>query len=112
MTGNVAQVFVADRAWDATLRAACRSLRPGGHVVFETRNPDGQAWLAWNREQSYKRTDMPGVGVVESWVEVTAMASSLVTFRWTFAFEADGAVLTSDSTLRFRTQEEIADSML
>jgi len=31
----------------------------------------------------------------------------LVTFRWTFIFVADGSVLTSDSTLRFRERFEI-----
>ena len=31
-----------------------------------------------------------------------------MTFRSTFVFSADGAALTSDSTLRFRTQDEVA----
>jgi hypothetical protein len=34
-----------------------------------------------------------------------------VSFRWSFAFAGDGAVLTSDSTLRFRSREDIADSL-
>ena len=37
MTANVAQVFVSDAEWTATLGAAHRALRPGGHLVFETR---------------------------------------------------------------------------
>ena len=28
-------------------------------------------------------------------------------FRWTYGFEVDGQVLTSDSTLRFREREEV-----
>jgi hypothetical protein len=31
----------------------------------------------------------------------------LVTFRWTWIFASDAAVLTSDSTLRFRSREEL-----
>lgn len=31
----------------------------------------------------------------------------LVTFRWTYIFAADGHVMTSDSTLRFRERNEI-----
>lgn len=30
-----------------------------------------------------------------------------MTFRWTFEFERSGEVLTSESTLRFRSREEI-----
>ena len=36
MTANVAQVFLTDREWSATLRAIRDSLRPGGWLVFET----------------------------------------------------------------------------
>jgi hypothetical protein len=35
----------------------------------------------------------------------------LVSFRWTYGFFADGAVLTSESTLRFRGREEVAASL-
>lgn len=30
-----------------------------------------------------------------------------MTFRWTYVFAADGQVLTSDSTLRFRERQEV-----
>jgi hypothetical protein len=36
----------------------------------------------------------------------------LVTFRNTWVFAADGAVLTSDSTLRFRERSEIEESLV
>lgn len=49
MTGNVAQVFVTDREWGAALRSAYASLRPGGRLVFEIRDPAAQAWLEWDR---------------------------------------------------------------
>ena len=39
MTANVAQVFLTDGEWSATLRAVRGSLRPGGWLVFETRDP-------------------------------------------------------------------------
>ncbi len=35
------------------------------------------------------------------------MSLPLVTFRWTYRFAADGQVLTSDSTLRFRERDEV-----
>ena len=111
MTGNVAQVFVTDREWGAALRSAYASLRPGGRLVFETRDPAAQAWLEWDRAGSLSRAEVPGVGMVESWAEVFAVHADLVSFRSTFVFEADGTTLTSDSTLRFRLREEVADSL-
>lgn len=111
MTGNVAQVFLTDRDWELVLCGAHRALRPGGRLVFETRDPARKAWLEWNRETSRARTAIPGVGDVETWVEVTGVRGDLVSFRSVFVFEADGAVMTSESTLRFRRREEVADSL-
>jgi SAM-dependent methyltransferase len=39
MTGNVAQVFVTDEAWLATLSGIRAAVRPGGCLVFESRVP-------------------------------------------------------------------------
>jgi len=111
MTANVAQVFLTDDAWQSTVRAAHAALRPGGTFVFEVREPTQEAWRAWNREQSYRRVEIAGTGVVETWVELTEVAPPLVSFRWTFVFASDGAVLTSDSTLRFRSRTEVSDSL-
>jgi len=66
MTANVAQVFLTDEEWAATLRAAHAALRPGGRLVFETRDPAAKAWLQWNRERSCQRTVVPGVGGVQA----------------------------------------------
>ncbi|MDH6518163.1 SAM-dependent methyltransferase [Streptomyces sp. SAI-135] len=107
MTANVAQQIVEADAWRETLRCVHAVLRPGGRLVFETRDPARRAWEEWNREASYAVTDVPGAGVVESWVEVTSVEGQLVSFRWTYVFAAEGRVLTSDSTLRFREREEV-----
>jgi SAM-dependent methyltransferase len=107
MTGNVAQAIVDETDWDRTLVDVRAALRPGGHLVFETRDPADEAWLRWNRAETYRSTEIDGVGAVESWVDVTSVNEPLVSFRWTWIFASDGAVLTSDSTLRFRERDEI-----
>jgi len=107
MTGNVAQAIVDETDWDRTLRDVHAVLRPGGYLVFETRDPADNAWQRWNRTESYRVTEIDGVGAVESWVELTHVKEPFVSFRWTWTFASDGAVLTSDSTLRFRDREEI-----
>jgi hypothetical protein len=69
-------------------------------------------WRTWDYEHSYTRTDIPQVGTVEAWTEITDVRDEFVSFRSTFVFEQDGAVLTSDSTLRFRDRDQVADSLL
>ncbi|MER6303985.1 class I SAM-dependent methyltransferase [Kitasatospora sp. NPDC001539] len=111
MTANAAQAVADPGVWRETLCAAYRSLRPGGRLVFETRDPAARAWERWNPEASYRTTVLPGVGAVGSWAEVTGVSGPLVRFRWTYVFAADGQVLTSDSTLRFREREEVESDL-
>ncbi|MFG2885812.1 class I SAM-dependent methyltransferase [Streptomyces sp. NPDC048297] len=112
MTANVAQAVVDPHAWRDTLRGAYEALRPGGRLVFETRDPAARAWEEWTREKTHRVTQIPGVGSVESWVRLIDVSRPLVTFRWTYVFAADGQVLTSDSTLRFREREEVGADLV
>ncbi|ASW56407.1 class I SAM-dependent methyltransferase [Plantactinospora sp. KBS50] len=111
MTANVAQVFLTDEDWTAVLRAAYAALRPGGRLVFETRDPAARAWLEWNHDRSHQRTVVPGVGAVESWVDLLGVHGDLVSFRGSYVFAADGARLTSESTLRFRHRDEVSTGL-
>lgn len=108
MTANVAQAIADPCDWAATLVASHAGLRPGGHLVFETRDPARRAWEQWTREKTCAVTDIPGVGRVEDWNQVTNVDLPLVTFVGTCVFESDGAVLESTSTLRFRDRADVA----
>ena len=112
MTGNVAQAIAFRADWEATLRGVHRALKPGGHLVLETRDPAYQAWQKWTRAESFRSTEIDGVGTVDSWVEVsdidrTEVDGLLVRFRWSFTFVSDSRTLTSDSTLRFRGRDQV-----
>lgn len=111
MTGNVAQVFLTDEDWAATLRGVRDALRPGGRFVFETRDPARRGWEEWTRERTHAVTDIPGVGEVESWSDLVEVKPPYVSFRATYVFGSDGAVLTSDSTLWFRERSEVEESL-
>ncbi len=111
MTANVAQEIVTDEDWEATLRAAFDRLRPGGHLVFETRDPARKVWLGWDREHSYQRFELPGIGVVEQWFELEDVTGGLVTFSGTYVFASDGLRLNPTSALRFRSREEVEASL-
>lgn len=110
MTGNVAQVFLSDEEWGQTLRSIGAALRPGGHLAFETRRREYRAWQEWAADTGPVTLAVPGAGIVEQRREVTQVNLPFVSFRYTYRFD-DGAVITSDSTLRFRSSEEVESSL-
>lgn len=111
MTGNVAQVFLTDAEWTSALADTHRALAAGGVFIFEARNPKSHCWEKWDRSNTHKRVVSPSLGLVESWCDVTDVSLPFVSFQWSFVFEADGAVLTSQSTIRFRTRGETETSL-
>jgi SAM-dependent methyltransferase len=111
MTGNVAQVFLTDDDWNATLQGIQRSLKVHGHLVFETRRPERRAWEDWAVDTAHVVRYVPGIGEVEQRREVTEIALPFVSFRYSYRFARDGVVITSDSTLRFRTRDEVEESL-
>jgi len=111
MTGNVAQVFLTDDEWFATLRGIHGALRPHGWLVFETRVPSRRAWERWTPEFTRTTVDVDEVGVVEAWQELLDVDGELVTFRSMTWFERDDLLIESRSTLRFRERSELDASL-
>lgn len=111
MTGNVAQVFLTDHEWAQTLQGIRAALAPHGNLVFETRRPERRAWEEWAVDFVPVTLDIPGIGAVQRSFEVTHVSLPLVSFRYTYSFLDDGTVITSDSTLRFRTHAEVVQSL-
>jgi SAM-dependent methyltransferase len=110
MTGNVAQVFLDDAEWAATLDAICMALHPGGYLAFESRNPEARAWEQWNREATHAITSTP-FGPIEEWLEVVDDSGGRVRFKGYNVFQDTGEVLVVDSELRFRSVGELTDSL-
>jgi ubiquinone/menaquinone biosynthesis C-methylase UbiE len=90
MTSHVAQVFVEDDAWAETLQYLARALVPGGRLAFDSRDPAARAW--------------------ESWAGVTSIGGGRVSFT-SINELPDGRALAVDSTLRFRTEAELRESL-
>lgn len=114
MTGNVAQVFVTDDDWNRTLIAAADAIRPGGHLVFETRDPANRAWEAWTRDRTTRRIATEH-GPLETWVDLTRVTGGdgdplLVTFDSSIRVGASDG-LRSRSTLRFRPRDDLDRSL-
>jgi hypothetical protein len=55
--------------------------------------------------------ELPQVDTVETWGELVEVNLPFVSFRTTFVFTSDGAVFSSDSTLRFRERAEVIESL-
>ena len=110
MTGNVAQVFLTDEQWSSTLRSIEQLLHDDGHLIFETRVPERRAWESWTREQTHRHVNLTGGRTVETWVELTEVSPPFVSFRHFYRFGEDEHV-TSDSSLRFRTLQEINSTL-
>ena len=79
--------------------------------MFETRDPAQRAWQEWTRENTYQQKSVAGGETVESWSDLIGVELPFVSFRGTYVFGSDGAVLTSDSTLRFRERGELEESL-
>nr|WP_184027501.1 class I SAM-dependent methyltransferase [Deinococcus budaensis] len=111
MTGNVAQVFLEEADWNATLRHLHAALRPGGHLAFESRNPEAREWEGWTREATFERTDSPD-GPLECWLEVVEVEEGRVHFVGHNLFTETGEHLVVNSELRFRSQAELTQSLV
>ena len=110
MTGHVAQVFLEDNAWKGTLRHIHAALKRGGHLAFESRNPTDKVWERWHPDSTWQCLDTP-FGPVESWLEVVHVANGKVSFRGHNIFADTGEEIVVDSTLRFRSQTELMESL-
>ncbi len=103
MTGNVAQVFVADDDWACTLDAVRACLRPGGWFAFETRRPEVRDWENWDVAPTAIR--LPDGATATFARTVLDVALPLVTFE--AMTTVGGETIPSTSTLRFREHAEI-----
>ncbi|MAT97203.1 MAG: hypothetical protein CL608_08675 [Anaerolineaceae bacterium] len=110
MTSNVAQVFLDDAEWATVLHHIHAALRPGGHLAFESRNPDDRGWERWNPETTFARLETPH-GPVESWLEVVGVENGRVHFKGHNVFKKTGEVLVVDSELRYRSHAELTTSL-
>ena len=97
MTGHVAQYFLDDAAWAEAAAHAKRSLRPGGRLAFEVRNPAVEAWRNWatagrNTGQGTVRTEVRCDGDLITHIDT-----------WTWGH----GTWTTTETLRFPSRETV-----
>jgi SAM-dependent methyltransferase len=111
MTGHVAQVFIDEDYWRTTLRRCFDALRSGGHLAFETRDPERRSWRDWTRERTTGSYTTVDGTTFTSWVQITDVTDDLVSFDAHTVFPATGQDIVSASTLRFRSRAAIESAL-
>jgi SAM-dependent methyltransferase len=112
MTGHVAQIIRDETAWAKTLRSIRRALRPGGRVAFETRNPGARPWLGWTPDRSRRRIHDGDHCPIDIWFDALGVEDQLVHYDIHYRFVDSGEELVSSAALRFRSQEDVARTLV
>jgi SAM-dependent methyltransferase len=110
MTGHVAQCFVEDDAWTEVLIELRRALVSGGRLAFDVRDPRARAWERWNPHDSRHVVTLGDGRTVTIWTEVIDVRADRVVFSRHYRF-GHGETLRSESTLRFRSEEGLRESL-
>lgn len=113
MTANVAQVFLTEESWRRTISDAYRALKPGGHFIFDTRNPLAKEWEQWEKDLT------PDIAMcevnkesLEIWTEYEGFIEDVFTFYETVKNATTGEIVIREKMqLKFRSQEEILESL-
>lgn len=118
MTGHVAQFYVDDEYWYSALKYIHKAIRHGGYFVFESRNPDVQPWtnnpahIDWPSQTSPRKVIDPVVGEIKWWMHLLQVRGERVLYENHYLFTNSGEELISVNELRFRTREEITQSLI
>ena len=112
MTANVAQVFITDESWKTVVHDAYRALKPGGHFIFDTRNPNAKAWEEWQKDDSVDQLQDLNTGdTLTLWDEYEGLNGSVFTFYEKVKNERTNLVIEDKVQLIFRSYEEISESL-
>ncbi|WP_244898702.1 class I SAM-dependent methyltransferase [Sporosarcina koreensis] len=113
MTANVAQVFLTDESWQQVLSDVYRALKPGGHLIFDTRNPAAKAWEQWEKDDTpdHAIDDQNGEPLL-IWTDYEGFKGNVYSFYETVVNARTDTVLVREKMqLRFRSYDVIAESL-
>ncbi len=106
LTSHVAQFFVTDDAFATALADLRRALRPGGRLIFDSRDPADRRWERWNPVDSRHDTVLPDGTALTNWSEVTSVVDGAVRLTHHYDFP-DGEHREATATMRFRSEASL-----
>lgn len=114
MTANVAQVFLTDASWQQVLTDTYLALKPGGHFIFDTRNPLAKVWEEWEQDETPDLATDPVSGdSLHVWTDYEGFVDDIYTFYETVQNTKTNEVLVQQKMqLKFRTREVIQNSLI
>lgn len=111
LTGHVAQFFLEDVEWDNALHAIHTATKPGGYLIFESRNPLIEPFTTWPDSANHETIVNTPLGAVEWWCENLVYANRYATYQLHYLFTKTGEEVISTNKLRFRTYDELQTSL-
>jgi 2-polyprenyl-3-methyl-5-hydroxy-6-metoxy-1,4-benzoquinol methylase len=118
MTGHVVQFHLTDIDWNEALDGIYRTLKPGGYLIFESRNPSVHFWEKRKAQASWQSTkENPDItndevfGEVRSWIEFVSFQDNKLEYKIHYFFVETRETVVSHDILKFRTQEELSKSL-
>ena len=106
-------MFLSDESWKQTISDVYRSLKTGGHFIFDTRNPLAKAWEEWEKDTTPDLAkDLMTGDMLEIHTEYEGFTGNIFTFVETVKHANSGEMLIREKMqLRFRKQIEIEESL-
>ncbi|TDR79659.1 class I SAM-dependent methyltransferase [Paludibacterium purpuratum] len=111
MTGHAFQCLLADSEVTRTLNDMRVRLRPGGRILFETRNPAGLPWRHWTPQGSMRRVTLPDGRQLAYWHVLQAHLGQLVYFESHYEVRPGNEHWVCESQLRFMTRQRLAEHL-
>lgn len=113
MTANVAQVFLTEDSWINVVNDVYRALKPGGHFIFDTRNPLAKVWEQLEKDMTPDHAiDLVNGEPLEIWTQYEGFVDDVFTFFEMVKKARTGEVIIHEKMqLKFRTQETIYQSL-
>ncbi len=109
MTGHAFQCLLLREDRAALFATIRKHLAPGGHFIFDSRNPAGREWLEWN-ETDVRRLQHSALGPVTAWNTASQNpATGLVHYDTYYRLQNSGKLLSTRCALAFPPREEIDD---
>ncbi len=107
MSANVVQAILDDAELARTFQDISASLRRGGRLAFDSRDPRARGWERWTKERSHKFVELPE-GQSEHWYQTTAVdeRTGMVDFC-AHEVDASGQERVGSARIRFRTEEQL-----
>jgi len=107
MTSHVAQFFLDNKEWQAMLEATYKVLKPGGHIIFDSRTPIFPPYQTWPTEIAPRRVQDATFGPIDWYYKLLGIEGNRVCYQLHFHFINSGKKVVSTDKLIFRSQEEL-----